>query len=113
MAIFVPDHVRETFAPGSDSGGGDGGDGRSARYVSWSWDPDPGDSEILTTYAFALRHSDGRVDLTQETHRTGLFGRDVWLDLLTQAGFEASALEEEPDDDRVPRTVFVGHRPRG
>lgn len=112
MTVFLPDDVRETFTGGSDSGGTDSDDGRSARYHEWTWDPDPGDTWVLTTYAFVLRSADGTVDLTHETHRTGLFSRDVWLDVLTRAGFEASAIEEETDDDRPARTVFVGHRPR-
>lgn len=113
LAVFLPDHVRETFTPGSDDGGVDGADGRSARYHSWTWDPDPADCWLLTTYAFVLRRGDGTVELCQETHRTGLFARDVWLEVLREAGFEASALEEETEDDRTPRTVFVGYRPRG
>jgi hypothetical protein len=112
MAVFLPDQVQETFSRSSGSGGSDGDDGRSARYHEWTWDPDPADSWVLTTYAFVLRHSDGRIHLCHETHRTGLFARDLWLGLLGEAGFEASAIEEETDDDRVPRTVFVGHRPR-
>jgi SAM-dependent methyltransferase/transcriptional regulator with XRE-family HTH domain len=112
MAVFLPGRVRETFVVRNGSGGADGADGRSARFHSWTWDPDPADSWVLTTYAFVLRHPDGHVDLCHETHRTGLFSRDVWLAVLGEAGFEASAIEDEPDDDRAPRTVFVGHRPR-
>jgi SAM-dependent methyltransferase len=112
MAVFVPAHVRETFTDGTECGGTDAADGRSARYHSWTWDPDPADCWILTTYALVLRTPDGRVDLAQETHRTGLFARAVWLDALHEAGFEASALEDEGDDDRPPRIVFVGHRSR-
>jgi SAM-dependent methyltransferase len=112
MAIFLPDHVAETYAPGTDHGGVDGDDGRAARYVAWSWDPDPADTWVQTLYAFILRSRDGTVEVAHELHRTGVFPRDVWLDLLTEAGFEPSALEEETDDSRAPRTVLVGHRPR-
>jgi SAM-dependent methyltransferase len=112
MAVFLPDHVTETYTAGSEHGGSDGADGRAARYLAWSWDPDPGDTWVLTQYAFLLRRTDGTVEVVHELHRTGVFGRDVWLDLLAEAGFEASAVEEETDEDRVPRTVFVGYRPR-
>jgi hypothetical protein len=111
VAAFLPDHIRETFTGSSSSGGVDGVDGRGARYYSWTWDPDPSDTWVLTTRAFVLRHRDGTVSLCQETHRTGLFPRDVWLDVLTEAGFEGCALEEETDEEHPPRTVFVGHRP--
>jgi hypothetical protein len=46
-----------------------------------------------------------------ETHRTGLFGRDVWLRLLTDAGFDPSAVTEQTTEDRTPRKLFVGRRP--
>lgn len=113
MALFLPHHVRETYFPACDGGGADGDDGRSARYHSWTWDPDPDDTWVLTTYAFVLRRCDGTVELSQETHRTGLFDRGTWLALLSDTGFEASAVEEETEDDRTPRMVFLGHRPRG
>ena len=113
MAVFLPDHVHGTFESGSDHGGSDGDDGRGARYLAWSWDPDPTDTWVLTQYAFLLRDADGAVHVAHELHRTGLFGRDVWLGLLTDAGFEAGAVEEETDEDRLPRTVLLGYRPRG
>jgi SAM-dependent methyltransferase len=112
MAVFLPDHVAETYEPGSDHGGSDGDDGRAARYLAWSWDPDPADTWVVTQYAFLLRTPDGQVCVEHEAHRTGVFGRAIWLDLLSEAGFEASAVEEETDEDRQPRTVFAGHRPR-
>lgn len=47
-----------------------------------------------------------------DTHRTGVFGRDVWLGLLAGVGFDASTITEETTEDRPPREVFVGRRPR-
>ena len=44
-----PDYVRETFRPGTDHGGHDGAE-RSARYLEWTWDPDPSDSSYLADY---------------------------------------------------------------
>ena len=81
------------------------------RYLAWSWDPDPRDTWTLTEYAFLLRQGESQVRVVQETHRTGLFGRDVWLRLLTEAGFEPSVVDEETDQDRRPRAIFVGRRP--
>ncbi len=39
-AMFVPDRTTESFQPGTDSGGSDDGDGRGARYLGWTWDPE-------------------------------------------------------------------------
>ena len=82
------------------------------RFLEWSWDPVAGDGWALTEYAFLLRDADGSVRSVHETHRTGLFGRDVWLGLLAEAGFEPDAVPEETTEDRAPRELFVGRRPR-
>jgi SAM-dependent methyltransferase len=110
-AVFVPDHTRETFEPATDHGGVDGGDGRAVRYLEWTTDPDPTDTWTSTEYAFLLRSPDGTVEAVHETHRHGLFGRDAWLRLLVDTGFEADAVTEVTSEDRTPRQLFVGHRP--
>jgi trans-aconitate methyltransferase len=111
VAVLVPDSTTETFEPMTDHGGRDGDDGRAVRYLDWVWDPDPNDSWALTEYAFLLRETDGSVDVVHETHRSGLFGRDVWLRLLTETGFRTEAVTEVTVEDRTPREFFVAHRP--
>lgn len=111
VAVFVPDNITENFEPGTGYGGIDGADGRAARYLDWSYDPDPGDTWTLTQYAFLLREPGGEVRVVHETHQLGLFGRDVWLRLLREAGFRAAAVTEETTEDRQPREFFTGHRP--
>jgi trans-aconitate methyltransferase len=110
IALFVPDHTAETFEPVTDHGGSDGPDGRGARYLEWTTDPDPGDTWIQSEYAFLLRDADGSVRVVHETHRTGLFSRPVWLGLLAGAGFHAEAVTERTSEDRTPRVMFTGHR---
>ncbi|MBA2531770.1 MAG: class I SAM-dependent methyltransferase [Nocardioidaceae bacterium] len=111
VAVFVPDNIAETFVPSSHLGGSDGADGEGVRFLGWEWDPDPADTWTVTEYAFLLRDTDGSVRVVHETHRLGVFSRDVWLRLLTDAGFEADAVVEETTEDRSPRELFVGHRP--
>lgn len=111
VAVLMPDCTRETFEPSTDHGGTDGAGGRGARYLEWSWDPDPDDGWALTEYAFLLRGPDGRVRTVHETHRLGLFGADDWLQVLAGAGFEPRVVAEETTEDRRPRQIFVGHRP--
>jgi trans-aconitate methyltransferase len=110
IALFVPDRTAETFQPATDHGGSDGPDGRGARYLEWTTDPDPGDTWVRSDYAFLLRDTDGSVRVVHETHRTGLFSRATWLRLLTGAGFHAEAITERTSEDRVPRVMFTGHR---
>ena len=95
----------------SDHGGSDAPDGRGARYLEWSWDPDPTDHWIITDYAFVFRRADGSTEVAHETHRTGLFSEETWLRLLAEAGFEPRVLTEETTEDRPPRRVFVALRP--
>lgn len=100
LAVFVPDRTREDFEETSDHGGNDGAHGRGVRYLEWSWDPDPEDTWALTEYAFLLRDVDGSVQVVHETHRLGLFGRDDWLRLLADVGFDARTLTEVTSEDR-------------
>ncbi|MDQ1287380.1 MAG: hypothetical protein QG622_945 [Actinomycetota bacterium] len=120
MAVFLPGHVTETYAPGAGSFAADDDDGRSARHHTWTWDPNPRDTWVLTTHAFVLRHPDGTLNLDHETRRLGLFDRSTWLAVLSDAGFEASAVEDDTEDDTEndgtgepapARTVFIGYRP--
>ena len=51
VALFVPDSVRETFAPGTHRGGHDGPDGRGLRYLEWTTSPGPTDTTYNVDYA--------------------------------------------------------------
>ena len=113
IAVFIPDEIIETFAPSTDHDGADGADGRAVRYLTWSWDPDPTDTWIVTEYAFVLRARDGTTRVVHETHRTGLFSRAAWLQFLTAAGFVTELIPEQTTEARTPREFFVGHRPAG
>ncbi|PZF80581.1 class I SAM-dependent methyltransferase [Jiangella anatolica] len=110
-AVFVPDHTTETFAESTEHGGSDDGDGRGARFLGWTWDPDPDDTWVRTDYVLLLREKDGNTEVVHETHTTGLFSRDVWHRLLTAAGFEPLVLTRRDGPDDAPRDLFIGHRP--
>lgn len=110
VAVFVPDLTAEKPDEGADCGGRDAPDGRAVRYLQWTFDPDPADTWIQTEYAFVLRNPDGSVNVVHETHRTGLFSRDVWLRLLDDVGFDAVVVTEQTSEERTPRDLFVGRR---
>jgi SAM-dependent methyltransferase len=111
VAVFLPDSTAEMFTPETDCGGSDGDDGRAARYLEWTWDPDPNDSSVQTEYVFVLRSADASIQLIHESHRTGLFARDVWLRLFAEEGFAPEIVPEVTDDDRPPRELFLARRP--
>ena len=111
VALFAPDHITETYEPDSDCGGSDGADGRGARYLEWSGDPDPDDGCVVTEYAFLLRQADGTVEVIHESHRTGVFSRSCWLALLAETGFRPEVVIERTSEDRTPRELFLARRP--
>jgi trans-aconitate methyltransferase len=98
----LPDHVRETFAPGTDHGGHDAADGRGLRYLEWRWDPDPADDTYVVDYAFLLRAGDGSVTVEHDRHVEGLFARTQWLQWLAEAGLSARC-----ETDPWGREVFL------
>lgn len=109
VALIVPDTVRETFAPGTDHGGHDGPDGRSLRYLEWTYDPDPEDTTYEVDFALILREPDRPPRVEHDHHTLGIFARSVWLDLLRKAGLEpVSAQVEDPFPGE--HEVFVTRR---
>jgi len=107
--LLAPDHVRETFQPGTEHGGRDDVE-RGLRYLEWSWDPDPTDSTYVVDYAFLLRERDGSVSVEHDRHVEGLFPRENWLRLLGEVGF-APSRAEFPNEEITGREVFVGRKP--
>ena len=108
--LFAPDHIRENFKTATGHGGHDRGE-RSLRYLDWTLEPDP-DGTYLYIMAYLLREGNGEVRCILDQHRCGLFSRDQWLQWMTEAGFEASAVpfvhSEIPPGDCE---IFVGRMP--
>jgi SAM-dependent methyltransferase len=119
IAVFVPDHVADTFSAVTGSGGG-GSDaaGRQASFREWTWDPDPADDWVQAEYEFVLRAADSSVQVVRETHRLGAFSRATWLRLLADAGFQTATTQDPGDDaatgpgadSRTRGTMFIAHR---
>jgi SAM-dependent methyltransferase len=103
-ALFVPDHVRETFAATTDHGGHDV-DGKGARYLEWTYDPDPSDTTYRVEFVIVTRDRAGDVRVVHDRHVFGLFERDDWLRLLREAGFDPRVVR-----DAWGRDVFVAKR---
>jgi SAM-dependent methyltransferase len=87
ICLFVPDDFCETYRPGVTTGGRDQGD-RSLRYLEWDHDPDPADTRVETDFAFLLRTGSEPTRVVHDRHTTGLFERELWLDLCTKVGLE-------------------------
>jgi SAM-dependent methyltransferase len=104
VALLVPDFVRETFQSSTTHGGHDG-DGRSLRYLEWTFDPDPSDTTISACFVYLLKEG-GHITVEHDPHICGLFARDVWLRLLREAGFQTRIVV-----DCYNRDLFVALKP--
>ena len=105
MALFVPDDVRETFQPSTYHGGNDG-QGRSLRYLEWTYDPDDTDTEYTTEYIYLLREANAPTQVEHDVHTCGLFPRAEWLRLLQEVGFQSEIIRDEYERD-----LFLARKP--
>lgn len=112
VAIFAPDHVREHFADSTDHGGHDG-EGRSLRYLEWTWDPDPADTTYTADYAYLLHEQGQPTRCVYDRHLCGLFGRADWLRLLAEVGFRQARVVPLEHAEVEPGSVevFVATKP--
>jgi SAM-dependent methyltransferase len=106
IALFVPDHMRETFEPSTDHGGTDG-DHRGLRYMEWTYDPDESDSTYTTDYVYLLREGNQPAQVEHDLHTCGVFPRAEWLRLLGEVGFQAEIIHDEYNRD-----LFVSRKPK-
>jgi SAM-dependent methyltransferase len=112
VALFAPDHVRENFAEGTESGGNDG-EGRAVRWLEWTFDPEPSDSTYVTEFAYILHRAGEPSQTIYDRHVCGLFGRADWLRLLSEVGFEHPRVKPFDHSELPPGTleVFIATRP--
>jgi SAM-dependent methyltransferase len=106
VALFVPDHVRETFQPSTEHGGTDGDD-RGLRYLEWSYDPDETDTTYTIDYVYLLRKGHQIVGVEHDQHICGLFPRAEWMRLLREVGFQPEIIQ-----DPFERDIFVASKPK-
>lgn len=110
LALFIPDHVRERYEPGTESGGIDGDGGAAIRYLEWTVDVPEDAVSGRTHYAFLVRSPSGHVTHSHEVHEFGLFLGATWVRLLEHVGFEVVVEEEVTHDDRTPRLIFIARK---
>jgi SAM-dependent methyltransferase len=106
LFMVVPDCVRETFTPGTHTGGEDGADGRGLRYIEWVFDADPTDTRYDGVFAFLLRDARGRITVETDRHQCGLYRRRDWFKWIAAAGFARVTSIVDP----YRRDVFTGIR---
>jgi SAM-dependent methyltransferase len=111
VALFAPDHTRETFKPSTGHGGHDRGE-RGLRYLEWTLDPDDSDDTVVSYMVYMLREGVDEVRCVLDRHVCGLFSHDDWVGLITRAGFRARSLPFEHSELEPGSThVFIGIKP--
>jgi SAM-dependent methyltransferase len=112
IALFAPDHTRESFKPSTDHGGHDRPP-RSLRYLEWTWDPDPNDNTYFSLMVYALRTGQEPVEVVEDLHRCGLYGHQDWLRLLGEVGFQPQWIPFEHSEVEAAGPVFLGLKESG
>lgn len=107
VALFAPDWVRETFAPGTDDGGFDDPSGAAVRYLEWAYDPDPSDTIYNIEYVLVLKDARHEVRVVHDRHVEGIFPTETWLWLLREVGFEPEAVQDPIEPGRI---LFVARK---
>lgn len=93
-ALICPDFMKETFNSLTEHGGSDGPE-KAVRYLLWQWDPDESDTQYTADYVYILRDANGKIKTEHERHILGLFGRDKWVELIKDAGFESKTFKDQ------------------
>ena len=108
VALFAPDHSRETFQPSTSHGGHDGG-GRSLRYLDWTLDPDPNDTSYISYMVYLMREGAEDARCVVDEHECGLFSHDQWLGWIADEGFKPHSISFEHSEIETGSVfVFLG-----
>jgi SAM-dependent methyltransferase len=110
VVVLVPDTTRELFTPETRNGGHDGEDGRSLRYLEWTYDPDPDDSTFEVDFVVALREPGNPLRIEHDHHVFGVFPNATWRRLITESGLELVDVDVE-DPYAGEHAVYVAKRP--
>ena len=108
LAVIAPTYTRETFVDGDVADDGTTVDDAELTFFTFVHDPDPADTEFEMILIYLIRDARSRqVELIEDRHACGLFGRGDWLRLLDEAGLE-TILQE---DDAGAWSLFLARRP--
>jgi trans-aconitate methyltransferase len=102
IVVVAPDYIRETFVEATTHGGHDGPN-RAARYLSWTYDPDPQDTTYVSDMVYTLRTAPDQIEVVYDRHVEGLFPLQLWLSLLSEVGFDPKVIT-----DPFERQIFIG-----
>ena len=107
-AIFIPDAVTETFAPGAEHGGRDGVGGRGLRFLEWTHELNADGVTYDVDYVLLIHEPGHPIRLEQDRHTMGLFPRATWRKLIEASGLEP--IDADIDPGTADQVVFAARR---
>jgi SAM-dependent methyltransferase len=109
VVVLTPDTTTERLRGGTESGGHDGDDGRSLRYLMWTHEPAPAATTYEVNFAILLREEGRPTRVEHDRHVVGVFPESTWRRLIDDAGLELiEPGVEDPDEDE--HVVFVARK---
>ena len=108
LALFFPDHLKDSFEETTDHGGFNNDKGEGLRYLEWTWDPDPTDDTYTADYAYLIRETTGETRAIHDRHTCGLFTKATWPTLMNEAGFDATYRNLPHPDVLLGLHAFIG-----
>ncbi len=110
VAIFAPDHFKETFAIQPHIFSSSRADGSTrVTYLEYHYDLDPNDTTTECVMVFLI-HNSGELRIEFDRHILGLFPRDTWREMMSAAGFVPEVRNHELGPERADYTLLVGVR---
>jgi SAM-dependent methyltransferase len=111
VVLIIPDHYKETFKSSTWHGGHDS-DGKGARYLDWTYDPDPTDSLYTSLMIYVIRDGYNPMIVESDQHICGLFSQETWLRLFQTAGLkpEVIPLPHGQTDHQEIRLAILGEK---
>lgn len=97
VALFCPDWTVDRFAPATSTGGIDGPE-RGMRYLEWT-QPTIRGTTYESDLVYLLREADGTRRVVHDRMVLGIFPRETWTGLLTEAGFGNVVISEQSGRD--------------
>jgi len=107
VVILTPDATTEIFDPRTHTGGHDGDDGRSLRYLEWIHPTTTSTYEV--DYVIIARGPGEELRVVHDRHTLGLFPRPTWERLIAGAGLELVEITVA-DPYELEHAAFVARR---
>lgn len=104
VLVATPDVTIETFQQNKTTTTTVTRDGLDVVFVENVYDPIPTDEQYETTILYLIREQ-GRLRIETERWTMGIFGLDIWRQVLRETGFEVHESRYNPGEDEY--TVFA------